>query len=160
MWRRNLKLLAPLGLLLLSPLGLSASAQPDADGDGFSDQEERDAGTDPLDASDFPLFGLSPLLMSFALTAERGAEDPPAAVPSAPLTPPPLDSDGDGLADGVDLDDDNDGVPDLDDDLPLDPTASVDTDGDGIGDAQDPDRNGDGTLDQDAAATTATFILF
>jgi hypothetical protein len=54
------------------------------------------------------------------------------------------DYDGDGLLDQVDQDDDNDGVLDVDDDLPFDPSESVDTDGDGIGNNKDIDDDGDG----------------
>jgi len=58
-----------------------------------------------------------------------------------------VDSDGDGLADCMDPDDDNDGVPDSEDAFPLDPSESVDTDGDGIGDNADPDDDNDGLDD-------------
>jgi hypothetical protein len=57
------------------------------------------------------------------------------------------DSDGDGLADCVDPDDDNDGVPDDSDAFPFDPAESVDADGDGIGDNADPDDDNDGAVD-------------
>jgi hypothetical protein len=63
------------------------------------------------------------------------------------------DSDGDGLSDDVDPDDDNDGVEDADDAFPLDTTESVDTDGDGIGNNTDTDDDGDGV--SDAAETLA-----
>jgi hypothetical protein len=59
----------------------------------------------------------------------------------------PGDSDGDGLHDGIDIDDDNDGVPDMNDDFPLDPNESRDTDGDGIGNNADDDDDGDGVPD-------------
>ncbi|MCK4757738.1 MAG: Ig-like domain-containing protein [Thermoplasmata archaeon] len=58
-----------------------------------------------------------------------------------------LDTDGDGIADIFDADDDNDGVPDGDDEFPLDPTESVDTDGDGTGNNADTDDDGDGVED-------------
>ena len=67
-----------------------------------------------------------------------------------------IDSDGDGLNDAVDPDDDNDGVLDVNDDFPLDPTESKDTDGDGVGDNADAfpndpnettDSDGDGVGD-------------
>ncbi|MEM1230028.1 MAG: FG-GAP-like repeat-containing protein [Pseudomonadota bacterium] len=48
-----------------------------------------------------------------------------------------IDSDGDGQVDAFDPDDDNDGVPDVDDAFPLDPTESADSDGDGVGDNAD-----------------------
>ncbi|BFM08448.1 ASPIC/UnbV domain-containing protein [Halioxenophilus aromaticivorans] len=49
----------------------------------------------------------------------------------------PCDSDGDGIGDATDPDDDNDGVLDVDDAFPLDPTEWSDTDGDGVGDNTD-----------------------
>jgi hypothetical protein len=59
----------------------------------------------------------------------------------------PGDSDGDGLHDGIDIDDDNDGVPDVYDAFPYNDLESKDTDGDGIGDNEDEDDDGDGVLD-------------
>ena len=47
------------------------------------------------------------------------------------------DNDSDGTGDNADLDDDNDGVNDVDDAFPLDATESVDSDGDGYGDNSD-----------------------
>lgn len=52
----------------------------------------------------------------------------------------PNDTDGDGLADPFDLDDDNDGIPDVDE-------GTGDTDGDGIPNAQDLDSDNDGIPD-------------
>jgi len=51
------------------------------------------------------------------------------------------DTDGDGLANPVDPDDDNDGIPDGSDAMPLD------TDNDGIDNEDDPDDDGDGVPD-------------
>ncbi|MEZ4237167.1 MAG: putative metal-binding motif-containing protein [Myxococcota bacterium] len=83
--------------------------------------------------------------------------------PSAPTPPTPtatatalldgaegtVDSDGDGLADAVDPDDDGDGVPTLEE-------GDVDTDGDGIPDHLDLDSDGDGAWDgADPARTDA-----
>lgn len=62
-----------------------------------------------------------------------------------------LDTDGDGILDINDIDDDNDGVADSKDALPLDATDSVDTDGDGIGDIKDTDDDNDGVLDSNDA---------
>lgn len=57
------------------------------------------------------------------------------------------DTDGDGMLDFDDLDDDNDGVPDTEDDLPKNPDETVDTDKDGIGNNTDNDDDGDGFPD-------------
>jgi hypothetical protein len=62
-----------------------------------------------------------------------------------------IDSDGDGIPDNIDTDDDNDGVLDADDAFPFDPAESVDTDGDGIGNNADTDDDNDGVLDADDA---------
>ena len=58
-----------------------------------------------------------------------------------------IDTDGDGIPNDVDTDDDNDGVLDVNDAFPLDPTESVDTDNDGIGNNADTDDDNDGVLD-------------
>ena len=57
------------------------------------------------------------------------------------------DSDGDGLINSIDEDDDNDGTLDAQDHLPFDPTETQDTDNDGIGDNADNDDDGDGVVD-------------
>jgi hypothetical protein len=70
------------------------------------------------------------------------------------------DSDADGSPDECDTsceatgmiadnDDDNDGLDDQFDDLPLDPNEQIDTDGDGIGNNADIDDDGDGVIDTD-----------
>ena len=48
-----------------------------------------------------------------------------------------------------DLDDDNDGVPDTEDGMPLDPDETMDTDGDGIGNIEDSDDDNDKLEDSD-----------
>jgi len=55
-----------------------------------------------------------------------------------------VDTDGDGLHDNVDLDDDNDGLSDLEEGNGL-----LDTDGDGIPDSLDTDSDNDGIADAD-----------
>lgn len=57
------------------------------------------------------------------------------------------DTDFDGLPNTEDPDDDNDGVPDDDDEFPLDKNEQKDTDGDGKGDNQDKDDDNDGVPD-------------
>ena len=67
------------------------------------------------------------------------------------------DTDGDGQANGVDLDDDNDGVNDEVDAFPLDGAESVDSDGDGIGNNADNDDDNDGAADVDDGCPTDPF---
>jgi len=61
------------------------------------------------------------------------------------------DTDGDGVGNNDDTDDDNDGYPDSEDDFPLNSNEWEDTDGDGIGNNSDTDDDNDGVLDQDDA---------
>jgi len=53
-----------------------------------------------------------------------------------------IDTDGDGVLDDIDIDDDNDGIPDWEDAFRLDPAASVDTDEDGYPDRWNEGRTG------------------
>ena len=62
-----------------------------------------------------------------------------------------VDTDGDGLVDALDGDDDNDGVSDGDDVFPRDPNETDDTDNDGVGNNADDDDDNDGILDFDDA---------
>jgi hypothetical protein len=61
------------------------------------------------------------------------------------------DTDGDGVHNYLDHDDDNDGVIDKKDAFPLDRLESIDTDGDGIGNNADKDDDNDGFLDYEDA---------
>jgi hypothetical protein len=73
----------------------------------------------------------------------------------SPTSCPPLDTDGDGVGDLLDPDDDDDGYSDADETVncvpasdPLDPaSAPVDTDGDLDCDTLDPDDDNDGVVD-------------
>ena len=58
----------------------------------------------------------------------------------------------------ADRDSDGDGVADLDDDLPLDPSETVDTDDDGVGNHTDTDDDGDGIADADDPLPLIPFI--
>ena len=57
------------------------------------------------------------------------------------------DTDGDGIGNNADTDDDNDGYADTDDWAPLDSTEWVDSDNDGTGNNADPDDDNDGFYD-------------
>lgn len=63
-----------------------------------------------------------------------------------------IDSDYDGLLDYLDLDDDNDRIPDAVDAFSLNGGEYLDTDGDGIGNNLDDDDDGDEILDVDDPA--------
>jgi hypothetical protein len=70
------------------------------------------------------------------------------------------DLDGDGLANCVDPDDDNDGLVDEDDDCPLHPDPDqLDTDFDGDGDACDQDDDNDGSPDNLDCAPLLSFVF-
>ena len=59
------------------------------------------------------------------------------------------DTDGDGIINHLDIDDDNDGVEDIADIFPLNANETKDTDQDGIGDNADTDDDNDGISDID-----------
>ena len=95
----------------------------DTDGDGISDQDEVDAGTDPLDAASFPLEptptpGTTPEINEDAASPPALDAEPAATPSGSPDLDPEGDLDGDGLSnfDETDL-------------YGTDPTK-VDTDGD------------------------------
>jgi len=66
----------------------------------------------------------------------------------------PIDNDGDGISDAIDVDDDNDGILDTIEDS----HTNNDTDGDGIKNSFDLDSDGDGIPDNIEAQATATYI--
>jgi len=61
------------------------------------------------------------------------------------------DTDGDGISNIEDIDDDDDGVVDGNDAFPLDQAETLDTDNDGIGNNADDDDDGDGVTDTQEA---------
>ncbi|WP_445382711.1 T9SS type B sorting domain-containing protein [Robiginitalea sp. IMCC43444] len=79
------------------------------------------------------------------------------------LVLPYTDTDGDGVPDSSDIDDDNDGIVDSREDANKDKdnkphTNPTDTDGDGIPDYLDIDSDNDGILDNVEAQTTSGYI--
>ena len=105
----------------------------DDDNDGWTDSDEADCGTDPLDGASVP----SDSDGNGICDIEEGG-----------------DTDGDGVPDLSDSDDDNDGVSDEDELLcGSDPKMSSDLppdmDSDGVCDALDDDKDGDGWSNSD-----------
>ena len=145
-------------------------ADDDDDNDGWSDDDEVDCGTDPLDANDVPSDadgnGICDALEGDdydgdGLSNENDPDDDndgwddtdEVSCNTNPLNgdSTPTDTDGDGVCDYLDSDDDNDGVEDGSDCDSLDPNETTDNDMDGICDGADDDDDNDGVLDGDDA---------
>ncbi|MFQ3351345.1 MAG: hypothetical protein ACI914_000590, partial [Candidatus Marivariicella framensis] len=137
--------------------GIGDNADPDADGDGYLDEDEIICGTDSLNPGNVPLDYDGDFIPDcidpdddndgFLDTFEIFCGTNPLDSSSVPI-----DTDQDGIYDCEDLDDDNDG---FDDTLeiqcntdPLDPlSVPIDTDGDGEIDCLDLDDDNDGLTD-------------
>ena len=128
----------------------------DTDGDGFWDTEEVNCGSDPDDASDYPVDTDG----DGRCDAMDNDDDNDGVVDNDddfPLDPnEQIDTDNDGVGDNGDDDDDGDGWTDADENTcgsdPLDSAdRPLDTDGDLICDTVDDDDDGDGVLDDDDA---------
>ena len=109
------------------------SEDDDTDGDGITDEDELDLGTDPEDPDsdgDGVWDGVE----------VEDVEDP-------------LDTDGDGTIDALDTDDDGDGILTEDETGDTEPGSEIeeylDSDGDGTPDFRDTDSDDDGFLDED-----------
>ncbi len=141
---------------------ISDPIDSDDDNDGWNDTLEITVGTDPQNDTDYP--------DDFDADGNPDIIDPDddndgwndtieilAGTNPFDDTSAPVDSDGDGIPDGdpsnsqawMDLDDDNDGVLDVNDTFPLDPLESSDMDSDSIGDNSDLDIDGDGVMNVD-----------
>jgi hypothetical protein len=99
------------------------SSNGDLDGDGLSDALEGDG-----DVDQDGLINMEDL--------DSDGDGIPDAIDPEPLLNS-LDSDNDGIPDGSHPDDDNDGVLDVNDAFPFDPTEHTDSDGDGVGNNAD-----------------------
>ena len=86
--------------------------------------------------------GLNPALVD---TDGDGVEDGLDAFPNDPSES--KDTDFDGIGDNSDIDDDNDGVEDQQDTFPKNPKESRDIDNDGVGNNEDIDDDNDGVID-------------
>ena len=128
--------------------GIGNNADEDDDNDGYSDLDELECNSDPLDKEDLP----ADLDQDGIPDCKDTDIDGDGCINTQDVFPRDpsecIDTDGDGLGNNVDVDDDNDGVIDQDDAFPLDPSESKDADGDGIGDNADPDDNNDGFDDE------------
>ena len=128
----------------------------DTDGDGYWDTVEVDCGSDPDDASDYPVDTDA----DGRCDALDNDDDNDGVVDNDddfPLDPnEQTDTDNDGVGDNADDDDDGDGWTDADENTcgsdPLDDAdRPLDTDGDLVCDVVDEDDDGDGVLDDDDA---------
>jgi hypothetical protein len=119
--------------------GIGNNADSDDDNDGLSDTEELEtlATSNVDDPRDY---------LTNPLVADSDGDTCIDSIDTRPLNPSP-DTDNDGICNDGDKDDDNDGVLDINDDLPLDDTETVDTDKDGIGNKVDIDDDNDGVVD-------------
>jgi hypothetical protein len=131
----------------------SDSAPKDTDNDGTPDYKDLDSDNDGI--TDLVEAGRDPAAIDTNNDGKvddqtdadgDGIADPVdtndsqfgGAQPTTGLT----DTDGDGIPDVIDTDDDNDGIPDVDEG-----DGSIDTDGDGIPDSRDSDSDNDGIPD-------------
>ena len=113
--------------------GIGNNADEDDDGDGVVDSED----DFPLDAD----LQSAEDQDNDGWPTEQDPDDNDDTNPGTAF----VDTDGDGVGDATDEDDDNDGVEDSEDAFPLDATEASDLDEDGIGDNADTDLDGDGT---------------
>jgi hypothetical protein len=119
----------------------------DADGDGFSDILEEQAGSDPEDASSVPADTDEDGIVDIYDQDDDGdgTYDEQDAFPLDPNESG--DMDGDGIGDNADEDKDGDGFPNAQDQFPDNGGDWVDSDDDGVGDNADPDDDNDGHND-------------
>lgn len=106
-----------------------ACIDKDTDGDGLNDSIEKLLGTNPAKKD----------------SDGDGIDDLAEVTPSGGGATEKVDTDGDGIIDALDLDSDNDGVPDS-------VEGAVDVDGDGVANYRDTDDDGDGILTKEEVA--------
>ncbi|GAB3540812.1 hypothetical protein GCM10027577_05300 [Spirosoma fluminis] len=137
---------------------ISTSASPTIRFQGTQNQPGTD-GTDQKYAVALAYVGVSSFEITYSKvgtsngTANFPLDGQGGTVFTTSTCVPVLDTDGDGVANAIDIDDDNDGI--------LDDTEGVlaDADGDGIANALDLDSDGDGIPDNIEAQTTAGYIV-
>jgi hypothetical protein len=136
--------------------GIGDNLDGDDDGDGWSDDNELECSSDPMDKFSVPTDTDSDNICNVIDNDDDGdgIEDD---IDRFPLDASEwLDTDGDGVGDNEDafpsspyeyLDTDSDGIGDFIDAFPYNSLESIDTDGDGIGDNTDNDDDNDSWLD-------------
>ena len=133
--------------------GIGNNTDQDDDNDGYSDLDELECNSNPLDVNDLP----GDLDQDGIPDCKDNDIDGDGCINTQDVFPRDpsecSDADGDGLGDNIDIDSDNDGIPNTQDAFPLDPSESKDADGDGIGDNADPDDNQDGFDDEKVLAS-------
>ena len=132
--------------------GMGDNSDPDADNDGWSNVDEVQCLTNPLDQSSIPgdIDGdgiCDALEMDLDNDGWSNANETACGTDFDDINSVPVDTDGDWICDIMDPDDDGDLVNDEDDEFPLDGTEWSDFDGDGSGDNSDPDDDNDGCMD-------------
>ena len=139
--------------------GIGDNADTDDDGDGWSDADEMncegegdyphlDSQLTPVDSDED---GICDLHMDVDDDNDGWSDEAEESCGTEVSNPNeyPLDMDADGICNLIDVDDDGDGVPDLDDSFPMDSSEWLDTDEDGLGDNSDLDDDGDQISDED-----------
>jgi len=86
---------------------------------------------------------VDPGIWTGVLRIEHDGDNGPVDIGLTATVEESLDYDRDGIPDETDLDDDNDGVSDLEDAFPRDKDESLDSDGDGTGNNEDLDDDND-----------------
>jgi len=112
------------------------NADADDDNDEYSDETEKQAGTDPFDVLDIPNDNDADGMLDYIdadIDNDGYNNDLELSQGSDPYNSSsrPADLDVDYIPDSVDSDDDNDGYSDVLDAFPVNPSGAIDSDGDG-----------------------------